>query len=635
MKLTEKKIAVALMIAVGLTLAIIQLLSTGPSGETDSITHYQIARYAFKYPALFFNHWGKPLFTILSSPLAQFGYSGAVTFNLICGLLSGWLAYLICKSLGYRHAWAAVVFTVFMPGYINILYTSLTEIICSLVIIASIYLFVTKKFIWSAVLISLVPFVRTEGVMFIVLFMPALLWMRQYKALPFLLFGFILFGFLGMPVHHDFFWFFTKMPYSTDSSALYGKGSFWVYFDKMDFLLGYPLLIFGIVGLIFNSIIIKKWFTQRDNVGYASIWLLIIPAFFGYIIAQSFMWWKGMGVLASERFMACVLPLGSILAVAGFDGVMEKAKRWGIIYFLFGIYVLFLVVRKPFHYGNLPMKTGMNFAVMEKLTNWLKSSSYNNNKAFYSDPMFPFYMDMDPYNSNHCVQTYSFKNIDPANLLQQGDLLIWDAQFSGFEGHLSFDSLAKNNNMRLLNVFSPVEEFTIIGGQKYKLAVFMKAPRDTTHYEYKQFWFDDYEGKVPEGQSRLVTNEKSFSDSHSIKLDPQNIYGPAKEDKLKNLPGLTNISLRASIKIFNPSDDIGTVNLVMSVEDSQHKQYRYILAKDSETKHKVGEWFTMSLTDVVERNIPADGSYKIYVWYTGKNKIYIDDLKLESKPAGF
>jgi hypothetical protein len=53
-------------------------------------------------------------------------------------------------------------------------------------------------------------------------------------------------------------------------------------------------------------------------------------------------------------------------------------------------------------------------------------------------------------------------------------LLIWDAQFAGFEGRLSFDTLVNNKNVKLLKVFKPKEDFTIIGGEKYKLAVFIK-----------------------------------------------------------------------------------------------------------------------------------------------------------------
>ena len=636
MKFSNKEIAPAVLLIIGTGLIILKWLSTGVSGETDSITHYQIARYAFKYPGHFLDTWGKPLFTILSSPLAQFGYTGAIAFNLVCGLLSAWFAYLIARKMEYRHAWLAIVFTIFTPVYLFNMFTSLTEILFSLVLIASIYLFISKRFIWSAIVISFIPFARTEGLMFIILFIFPLVWMKQYKSLPFLFAGFIIFSITGWPMYHDPFWFFTKMPYNSGGSDLYGKGSFWYYFNQMNYILNYPLLILSITGLVYILLNLKKGFSNLHDIKYVTLYFLILFSIFGFILAQSFLWWQGlMGVLASTRFIACVLPLTAIISLTGFEWVMEKAKANKSVYLVTGAFIISLVVYKPFTYNILPMKSAINFAVMEKLTDWLKTSPYNNHKAFYSDPMFPFYMEMDPFDQQKCFRLYNYEKVDPATFLQPGELLVWDAQFAGYEGRLPFDSLMKNNNLRLLNIFTPVEAFTIIGGEKYKLAVFMKAPRDTTHTVYKQFYLNDFEGDLPEDQMKHITTEKSSSGKQSIILTPDFIYSPAKEDKLKNLPGFSNISLRASARILNPSTtEKGEIILVVSTENPEHKIYKYVIAKDSDTKYKPGEWFDLSFTDVIERDTPVDGNYKVYVWYTGKNKIYVDDLKLEWMQVG-
>lgn len=636
MKFTNKTLAPFVLLITAVVLILVQWLSTGVSGETDSITHYHFARFAFKYPAFFLNHWGKPLFTILAAPLSQFGYTGAIAFNLLCGLLSGWFAYMIAKRMEYRHAWAAIIFTVFTPLYLFIMFSSLTEILFSLVLIISIYLFVSKRFIWAAIVISMIPYARTEGVMFVILFIPALLWLKQYKAIPFLLAGFLFFSLIGIPQYHDFFWFFTQMPYSLNSSSLYGSGSFWYYFGMLDYTMNYPLLILGITGLAFIILNLKKDLKSLREVKTVTLYFLILPAFFGFVIAQSYLWWKGLGILASDRFMACVLPLAAIIAVIGFDWVMEKAKASKFIYILLGIFIISLVVYKPFTYGVIPRKVGINFVVMEKLATWLKASQYNNRKAYYTDPMFPFYMEIDPFDQQKAFQIYNYQNTNPADLLKPGELLIWDAQFAGYEGRLPYKSLLENNNLRLLNVFTPNESFTIIGGEKYKLAVFMKAPRDTTRAAYKQFYFNDFEGNLPENQIKHLTTEKSNSGKQSILLNPDNIYSPAVEEKLKSLPGIGNISLKASARILNPSaTEKGQIILVVSTEDPDYKIYKYVIAKDSDTNYKPGEWFDLSFTDVIERDTPADGNYKVYVWYTGKNKIYVDDLKLEWMPVGY
>ncbi len=637
MKFNNKKLSLIALCSSAIVLIILNYLSTGVNGETDSIAHYQLARYAFKYPEYFLNHWGKPLFTILASPLAQFGYSGAVVFNLICGLFSAWFAYLIAKRLEYRHAWAAIIFTVFTPLYLIIMFTSLTEILFSLVLISAIYLFISKRFVWSAIAISLIPFARTEGVMFVVLFIPSFLLIKQYKALPFLLTGFVFFGLTGLPQYHDFFWFFTKMPYSINSSSLYGSGSFWYYFGMLGEIMNYPLIILVITGLIFIAWnLIRKGVNNLHDIKYVTLYFLIIPSIFGFILAQSFLWWKGLGVLASNRFIACILPLVSIISLIGFEWIMEKAKSIRIIYFSLGVFIISIVVYKPFTHNHLPMKTGINFAVMQDLTTWLKTTPYSNRKAFYSDPMYPFYMNLDPSDPDRCFRAYSYENEDPSALMKPGELLIWDAQFTGFEGHLPFDSLMKNNNFRLLNIFTPIESFTIIGGEKYKLAVFMKAPRDTTRNVYKQFYFNDFEGSLPENNAKQITSRFSYSGNHSFQISPDCIYSPSAEGKLKSLPGVSNISLRASVRILNPSaTEKGNILLVLSIEEPGHKVYKYNAVKDSESSNKPGEWFEIKFTDVISHNIPVDGSYKVYVWYTGKNNIYIDDLTLDYMPVGY
>jgi len=636
MKFSKENLAPAILLLLAVVLAFILWLSTGVNGDTDSISHFQIARYAFKYPQLFLDHWGKPLFTILASPLAQFGYKGAIAFNLVCGLLSAWLAYLIAKRMEYPHAWVVIIFTIFTPGYLFIMYTSLTEILFSLVLVAAIYLFISKRFIWAAIVISLIPFARNEGLMYILLFVPALLWVKQYKALPFLLTGIFLFSIAGWPVFKDPLWVYTRMPYSSNGSDLYGSGSFLYYFREMDYILNYPLLIILITGLLFILLNIKTGIRNLRDINYITLYFLILPSFFGYILVQSFLWWQGMmGVLASNRFMACILPLGAIPALIGYEWIMEKVKGNRIVSLIFTVYILSIIIFKPFTYRVIPMKTGINFAVMEQLTDWLKASPFGIKRACYSDPMFPFFMNIDPFDKQKCFRIYNFENIDPDSVLKPGELLIWDEQFTGYEGHLPFDSLKKSRNLRLLKVFNPIESFTIIGGGEYKLAVFMKAPRDTTSSAPYQIYFNDFESNISEKQKAFVTTDKKYSGKQSMILNTKHVYSQSAEDQLSMLPGVSNITLKASVKILNPSPEKGEVMLVLSIGNPKHEVFRYLAVKDTETNYKQGDWFDMSMTRTIDRNTPVGGNYKVYVWYTGKNKIYVDDLKLEYLPLGY
>ena len=200
MKVNEKTLPGITMAFIALFLIMVLLLSAAITGDTDSITHYLFARYAFAHPENFLSHWGKPLFTILSSPFAQFGYTGAMVFNLLCGSLTAWLVYKISRKLLYDYSWVVILMVIFTPVYILTMFTSLTEILFSLVLVFSIYLFVNERYVLSALVISFIPFARTEGLMFLALFLVALLCMGQYKAIPVLLSVFILFSLAGLPV---------------------------------------------------------------------------------------------------------------------------------------------------------------------------------------------------------------------------------------------------------------------------------------------------------------------------------------------------------------------------------------------------------------------------------------------------
>jgi hypothetical protein len=51
-----------------------------PADAGDGIMHYYISNASWQNPSLFLDHWGKPLFILLSSPFSQFGFAGIVFF---------------------------------------------------------------------------------------------------------------------------------------------------------------------------------------------------------------------------------------------------------------------------------------------------------------------------------------------------------------------------------------------------------------------------------------------------------------------------------------------------------------------------------------------------------------------------
>jgi ABC-type cobalt transport system substrate-binding protein len=71
--LKEIYLVVFLLIICAVVLITWSLKSTGSHAGADDLFHTEIAKYSWKYPHLLFDHWGKPFFTLIASPFAQFG----------------------------------------------------------------------------------------------------------------------------------------------------------------------------------------------------------------------------------------------------------------------------------------------------------------------------------------------------------------------------------------------------------------------------------------------------------------------------------------------------------------------------------------------------------------------------------
>ena len=195
-----------LLAAVFILLIVLSFLSQGYYGGADNINHYFLSRYSFTYPKLFLNPWGRPLYTILASPFAQFGFRGIKVFNVILGFLSAWLLMKTARELKVSSSWMAVIIVCFSPLYMVMMFTALTEIVFSFVFILSLYLFFSRRYIAAAIVISFLPFARSEGYFIIPILFLGLVLRKQWKAIPFLGAGFLFFSVIGAYQFKDLLW---------------------------------------------------------------------------------------------------------------------------------------------------------------------------------------------------------------------------------------------------------------------------------------------------------------------------------------------------------------------------------------------------------------------------------------------
>lgn len=165
----------------------------GTAGTGDTITHFLFAKYAFKYPIFYFDHWGKPVFTFLASPFAQFGFTGMKIFNAIITLLTLYFTYQCAVLLKIKQPVLPVIFCIFMPSYYILTFSGLTEPLFALFLSIGLYFLLKQKYLTSVIWVSFMPFVRSEGLIIILAFACFLILKRKWKLLPFFITGGILY----------------------------------------------------------------------------------------------------------------------------------------------------------------------------------------------------------------------------------------------------------------------------------------------------------------------------------------------------------------------------------------------------------------------------------------------------------
>mgnify|MGYP003411350285 CR=1 FL=1 len=446
-------------------------ISDGVWGGADNYIHYRLARYSFHHPEFFLDHWGKPLFTLLSSPFAQFGFEGVKFFNLLLGVLSGFLCFRIVEKCSYFNSILAIPFTIFMPMFFSMMFSGMTEILFAFVIVLGVYLFFKSNYISSAIVISFLPFARTEGIIIIPCFFLALLYVKQYKTVLFLATGCLLYTLVGGFYYDDFLWLITKMPYG-DATALYGHGKF------SDFIMAYDEItgsILGVLLLLGSAYLLFLLIKRKDRTSVLEF-LLILSPFSLYLFFHSFLWWKGMGgSLGLTRVIAGVLPLAGILALKGWNFVTAPnvfSNKW--LRTSLAILIVFFTIKTTTKLYSVPILLDPTSQLIKDASDWLKDSEYYNKKMYYHNPLFFHMLDINPYD-NERIQELIPNPEKPDEGIAIGEIILWDAHLSANEGHLPLKRMQENEHFQTLKVFTPEYPFTVLGGYNYEIHIFQKV----------------------------------------------------------------------------------------------------------------------------------------------------------------
>ncbi|HEX7410898.1 MAG TPA: hypothetical protein VF298_02035 [Bacteroidales bacterium] len=644
-KPTERRIAVALILASFLLLVVLTWLSNGVYTGGDNINHYHIAHYSWKYPHLLLDHWGKPLFTLFSSPFAYFGFFGARMFNILAGITAAWLAYLTMSRIGYRNAYLVIIFVIFAPLYFMMQMTSLTEILFSLVLVLSVYLYFTDRFLLSAIVLSFLPLARTEGIILLPIFALAYLLQRKWWAVPLLGTGFLVYSFAGMSYYHDFLWLIHQNPY-TGASDIYGSGSLLHFAEDTKFISGLPLAFLMLAGiLVLGWQAVKSSRVDRRK-ALNIFWIIFMP-YVVYFIFHSILWWKGMGgSLGLTRVIAAVLPLACMISFIGYNAVAKLLSFSRVAEIIFMLAVVFIIIRTTFAVNNVPVKLDSVEIVLKESADFVKTENKSGEMIYYYDPMECFLLELDPYDASKS-RMLLFDGGLHMESLADNSLLIWDAHFGPNEGQVPIDTLLKQSHLKLLKVLRPDQPFTVLGGYNYEVYVFRRLPASAiavnnqsilgelaaaavAQNDFRTLADMNFESPVAGQDSLKLTQEAAHSGKSSYRLGSAEEYGPTASVLFSamNPAAIYPMRIEATVYVYTKQKPLKNQAVLVISCENDGKPYIY-QATELGTNIVVGNWTKLTTWVNVHESKSPNDNIKVYLWHLGKDELLVDDMKAE------
>ena len=470
----------------GIIYVLLVLFANGVNGGADTFTHYQMSRYSWIHHDLLLNQWGKPVFTVLFSPIAQLGLQAIILTNLALIFFEAFLVLKIANQLDLKRSWLAPLLFLTCPVVFDNAVSSLTEIICALFLILFIHWSLRGKFFLGALVLSFMPFARSEG--FVILGVAAMFFFftRRWKFIPLLAVGSIilnLFGYwyTGIPL-----WIFDSNPYVNTEITSYGSGSFFHFF-----IWAIPVFGIGFLFLLKSTWLNAHTIVNRLTIDWKSInvaedsknfilkhqvmFWIVLGSFWGYFMAHTVLWWQGMwaslGLLRVMFVVAVPMVLLALIELNKFLDSRPLIGSWKTVNV-----IIVLLCGTAFGTNTLilgavgaPVEYGIEESVLNEMKGWMKAEGITTQGCVFAGHSYvSLALDRDPFDYTKMNQLRSFK------YAQKGDLIVWDGHYGPNEENTPIEMLERDTTLIFLKEFRPEREYRPLNDMPFYVRLYRK-----------------------------------------------------------------------------------------------------------------------------------------------------------------
>lgn len=636
---TEKILFYLLLIISFFTVVIIYFKSDSPYDTGDGIVHYQIARYSWKYPHLLLDLWGKPFFTLISSPFAQFGLKGMYIFQALNATVISWFLFDIASKVNLKYAWTIPAFVFFAPVYFAVMNSGLVEICFGMMFMFSVWLVFSKKYCASALIASLIPFVRPEAYVVMPLLAVIYVYRGKFIAIPLLLTAAIFYTLIGYFHFKDIFWVITRNYQLAGDNYAGNKGSYFHYFELYDQIWGTVytiLLILGIGVILWQS---YKLFRRKPEHEFVEeVFVLFLGSTIGSFILHTLLF--GMpGILNNLgmlRYLAVLIPGSAFIALVGLN-IINSSLFFKVRFLrpLLVVTVIILVVRSSFAQWYYPFEPYNQQYVIRQMAVYIKTDWPEFKKICFLHPLLPALADLDPYDSQK-VQTLWSTDPETLNQLPDSTLLLWDSHFMKSDGRISFQWLSENPNFTLLKHYRfsneelPFEACLFIrtdSATQIPVPVEIVSPEGMFSENLIQETITHTFENDPANFQQWIAKLKYFLGRSSLEFTPNMEFGPTFLIKIGDInknSALKSVTLNYNLFL---SDTIKNMVSVIEIKD-KNKQISWegLVIKQPLEANK---WNAIELQHSFPELLNDETlNVNIYIWNKDKQNFYIDDFKV-------
>ncbi len=286
--------------------------------HVDECAHFLYSRFVLQSLPTIVETWHRPGRLWLFALPAQFGHVFTMFFCMALFLCLLFVTYRIAKLKGIKHAGWVVLLTGLQPILFDISYACLNEAPTALVIMLSYWFHLRKKFGWGLAIASLVFLFRFEMYSFALLMFLVYLWKREWKILPLVLLGPLLWIGYSTIISGDVMTFFREWSRFSNLGKYIPGVSVTHYLENLQTIFGFGQVLLFTIGVVFIT-------RAKRNAEYGIIYCtiainIIINTLAG---AEVFNWTGSVGEL---RYIAVVGPFWGIVSVYGLSEILERIK---------------------------------------------------------------------------------------------------------------------------------------------------------------------------------------------------------------------------------------------------------------------------------------------------------------------